>query len=76
MRELNFPPYTIHKGEHDNALKRMHEVLENWERHRDVQGLKMYLIEEVPAWLTQHIQTMDTVTAMFFSSGMSPCSVH
>ncbi len=76
MRELNFPPYAMHKSEHDNALQRMYDVLANWEQSRDIQALKMYLIEEIPAWLTQHIQTMDTVTAMFFKSGLSPCSAH
>jgi len=76
MRELNFPPYAMHKGEHDNALQRMRDVLNHWEEHKDIRVLKMYLIEEVPAWFTQHIQTMDTVTAMFFSSGLSPCATH
>jgi len=74
MRELNFPPYAMHKSEHDNALQRMHEVLKKWEQSKDVRGLKIYLIEEVPTWFTQHVQTMDTVTAMFFSSALSPCA--
>lgn len=76
MRELRFPPYHVHKGEHDNALIRMNTVFKNWEQSRNIQALKMYLIEEVPVWLTNHIRTMDTVTAMFFSTGLSPCSVH
>ena len=76
MKEQNFPPYPMHKGEHDNALATMREVFERWEKTQDIMVLKQYFIETLPAWLTNHIQTMDTVTAMFFKTGMSPCSIH
>lgn len=76
MLELNFPPYSMHKGEHDKALQRMDEVYQRWNQNKNIQILKMYLIEELPAWLVLHIQTMDTVTAMFFSTGTSACSAH
>lgn len=69
MVELKFPPYPLHKQEHDNALRRMSEVLAQWEQSKNPQSLKMYLIEELPAWLIQHISTLDVVTARFFSTG-------
>jgi hemerythrin len=76
MEEKNFPPYLIHKGEHDNALSIMDKVFTNWEKTNDIQVLKHYFIEELPQWLVQHIQSMDTITAMFFKTGLSPCSMH
>ena len=76
MLELNFPPYPMHKGEHDNALHKMDAVFRNWQGSRDIDILKDYMTKEMPQWLMNHIQTMDTVTARFFSTGMSPCSAH
>ena len=75
MVEMDFPPYPMHKGEHDKAMQRMEEVLGHWNRSRDIQALKRYISEEVPTWLTHHIETMDTITAMFFNSGLSPCAL-
>ena len=76
MLETNFPPYHMHKGEHDNALRTMDAVFAKWLESKEIRVLKMYLIETLPAWLNNHIQTMDTVTAMFFKTGLSPCSAH
>ncbi|HHH20063.1 MAG TPA: hypothetical protein ENK86_06110 [Campylobacterales bacterium] len=75
MQELAFPAYPFHKSEHDKALAMMYELFEQWQQSRDITLLKHYFIEVLPTWLTQHIQTMDTVTAMFFKTGLSPCSV-
>jgi hemerythrin len=76
MREKSFPPYPVHKGEHDNALSTMDRVFLSWQSTGDIQVLKGYLEEELPTWLVHHIQTMDTVTAMFLETGFSPCSAH
>ena len=75
MRELNFPPYAMHKGEHDNALAQMNSIFTQWNESQDIKILKTYFIEIMPKWLVQHIQTMDTVTASFFRTGLSPCSL-
>lgn len=75
MQELNFPPYPMHKGEHDQALAQMAEVFQQWNETNDVKILKAYFIEVLPNWLVHHIQTMDTVTASFFKTGLSPCSL-
>ena len=76
MRELNFPPYLAHKGEHDKELARMQEVFDQWQKSDDIKILKAYCIEELPTWLIQHIQSMDTITAIFFQTGQSPCAIH
>lgn len=69
MVELNFPPYPLHKQEHDNALRRMDEIFQDWRKSSNAQPLKMYLIEEFPTWLVQHIRTLDNVTAVYFATG-------
>ena len=76
MVQLNFPPYLIHKSEHDNCLKKMGLILDDFTQNNNTQSLKNYLESDLIDWLINHIQTMDTVTAMFFKSGISPCSAH
>ncbi len=71
MLELNFPPYGMHKNEHDKALQRMESIYRSWKQNRDIIALKHYIAEEIPLWLTTHIQTMDTVTALFFQQQLS-----
>jgi len=73
MREMHFPPYLAHKGEHDRALQEMRNLFSYWQQQRDIQALKIYFIETLPTWLQTHISTMDTVTARFFATGQSPC---
>jgi len=74
MLELRFPPYMMHKGEHDRCLEHMEQVLRSFKETDDIDALVRYLEVDLTQWLVNHIQTMDTVTAMFFSTGMSPCS--
>jgi len=74
MQEMRFPPYLAHKGEHDRALQEMRNLFSSWQQKRDIEALKIYFIETLPAWLQTHISTMDTVTARFFATGQSPCS--
>lgn len=76
MQEERFPPYLVHKGEHDKALSIMEEVFFKWQTSEDINILKNYIQNELPSWLDNHIKTMDTVTAMFFKTGLSPCAAH
>lgn len=73
MLEMNFPPYMMHKSEHDRCLENMRFVIDEFIKSEDSSILKNYLEKELTSWLVNHIQTMDTVTAMFFKTGMSPC---
>jgi len=66
MLELNFPPYSMHKSEHDKALAQMENVYRGWKEKRDIRRLHEYITKDIPLWLSNHIQTMDTVTSMFF----------
>ncbi len=73
MIEMNFPPYMMHKSEHERCLEQMSNVIDNFIKDNDVNALKKYFEEDLLDWLVNHIQTMDTVTAMFFKTGQSPC---
>lgn len=75
MQEMRFPPYPMHKGEHDIALERMDRVYQEWRSQRDISKLKKYLRGDMLPWLIRHIESMDRVTASFFKTGLSPCSL-
>lgn len=65
MLEKGFPPYQMHKTEHDKALAQMKEVSQHWKEYKDLNALSQYIKVFMPAWLVQHVSTMDTVTARF-----------
>jgi len=67
MRAIQFPPYPIHKSEHDFQIGRARQLIEEWKQSRNLAPLADYLRAELPQWLDQHIATMDKVTAHFFS---------
>lgn len=68
MAEKNFPPYPIHKGEHDNSLEQMKQVFDSWQKNHETRELKNYLEAYTEHWLIDHINTLDTVTAMFLKN--------
>ena len=65
MLIINFPPYPVHKEEHDTALAGMKAAFDQWKTRRDLPTLCQYLETDLPAWLQQHIATMDMITARF-----------
>lgn len=74
MLEKKFPPYFMHKSEHDRALDELREQEVLWSENQDLVYLKNYIETTLKNWIINHIQTMDTVTAKFLVSGVSPCS--
>ena len=73
MREKGFPPYPMHKGEHDRALDEMRKQVASWKAQGDFEALERYIGTTLPQWIIQHIGTMDMVTANFLVNGISPC---
>ena len=67
MQEHGFPPYPIHKYNHDQFLNEFAVLAQNWESTKDVEPLKTFLETTLPEWLNNHISTLDTVTAMFLN---------
>lgn len=67
MERYSFPPYPVHKGEHQRVLAQMNEMLEHWQQNQDSQVLQQYLIQELIPWFEGHLQSMDFVTARYLS---------
>jgi hemerythrin len=65
MQETCFPPYTMHKTEHDHVLADMSSHIELWKQGRDVAALRNWLDKDVGDWFVTHVGTMDLVTAEF-----------
>lgn len=70
MQEYGFPAYDIHSQAHHDALWRQEQVVENWEKTKDLEEVSEYLFETWPAWFQQHVKTMDFMTAQFLSMRM------
>lgn len=67
MREVGFPPYMMHLGEHTRFLHEFQYIVLQWRSDRDIERLHEYLSSTLPMWLENHIATMDTITAQFIA---------
>ncbi len=67
MRSTSFPPYAVHKGEHDRVLEEMESEETHFRETGDTGRLWTYVSETVPGWFVGHIQTMDAITGQFVS---------
>jgi hemerythrin len=67
MKQHNFPPYPVHKGEHDQMLTQISQLQQAWSEGRDVAALASFLYEAWLPWFDTHVKTMDTVTAGFLN---------
>ncbi len=65
MQQIQFPPYPVHKGEHERVLAEMAGELAAWQEEADLERLKHYLFATLTNWFIEHIACMDTVTAQF-----------
>lgn len=71
MIEKKFPPYAVHKQEHDNVLNAMKNVQKDLRKTKSAAGVKNFVQNGLVRWLVNHVQTMDTVTARFLSGKIS-----
>jgi hemerythrin len=71
MREAHFPPYPVHKAEHDRVLAGMDAEARAFRETGDSERLGRYLRETLPQWFDGHIRTMDVVTARFVAAASS-----
>lgn len=63
MQATQFPPYYVHKTEHDSVLQELDMVLKRWQADKNTETLKRYVERNMQNWLETHALTMDTVTA-------------
>jgi hemerythrin len=65
MQETCFPPYAMHKCEHDNVLADMSARIELWKQEHDTAVLQDWLDKTVGSWFVSHVGTMDMITAAY-----------
>lgn len=71
MHDSGFPPYPVHKSEHERVLAEMAARVDRWNRTHDATSLGEWLNKDVGEWFVSHIRTMDFVTAAFVSKHLS-----
>lgn len=65
MKEVGFPAYAMHEGEHIRVFNEMQRVISDWQSTKNNDILKEYFFGTLQEWLFIHISTMDTITARF-----------
>jgi hemerythrin len=68
MQRAAFPPYVVHKAEHERVLEEMEAEGSRFVQAGDTERLWRYVSAAMPEWFLSHIQTMDYVSAQFVSA--------
>ena len=68
MLSVKFPPYPMHKAEHDKVLEDMIARIENWKTSRHSKDLGSWLEHAVRDWFVNHVSSMDFVTAAYIQA--------
>ena len=68
MEKYNFFAYPIHRAEHDRVLYELKSLEKILKEKGDIKTVKDYLESVFKPWIINHVQTMDTVTAMYLSN--------
>ncbi len=67
MQQHAFPPYRVHKADHDRTLVVLEALTASVEAGQDREDVEKAIGRDIPAWLQQHVQSMDMVTARFLA---------
>lgn len=65
MREVQFPAYLMHAGEHESTLQKMTFIVNEWKTSKRIKPVADFVLTGWPAWFESHINSMDTMTAKF-----------
>ena len=68
MEKYNFFAYPMHRAEHDRVLYELKSLEKMLKEKGDIKTVKDYLENVFKPWIINHVQTMDTVTAMYLSN--------
>ena len=68
MEKYNFFAYPMHRAEHDRVLYELKSLEKILKEKGDIKTVKDYLERVFKPWIINHVQTMDTVTAMYLSN--------
>jgi len=64
MARIGFFAIGVHKGEHDRVLAEMQSYQDKLDAG-DIAAVRKYVEEALPDWFLNHLDSMDTATAMF-----------
>ncbi|HEY9079951.1 hemerythrin family protein [Magnetovibrio sp.] len=64
MDRIGFFAAAVHKGEHARVLAEMQEFQDKLDAG-DIDAVRTYVEQTVPDWFLNHLDSMDTATAMF-----------
>jgi hemerythrin len=67
MKTYDFPPYQVHKQEHDRVLMDIDMVVKQLQNHRMLSKISGYIEHAFPSWFSHHLATMDKMTAEFIA---------
>lgn len=67
MVQYGFPPYPIHKHEHDRVRLEL-EGIEKRLRAGNIMLVRGYVTQAVPEWFINHKNSMDSATAAWIKS--------
>ena len=74
MLAASFPPYPMHKAEHERVLTLLDSKLALYRLNGESEPLLVFVTVDLPDWFEQHLGTMDRVTARYLSAGVAtPC---
>jgi len=65
MREVQFPAYLMHAGEHESTLQKMISIVNEWKSTKTIKPVADFVFIGWPSWFESHINSMDTMTAKF-----------
>jgi hemerythrin len=68
MQTAGFPPFAVHKAEHDRVIEEMASEATHFRASADTARLCKYVTQTIPSWLVSHIQSMDYMTASFIAA--------
>ncbi len=60
-----YPPYKVHKQEHDRALMELDIIIKQLMNHKDLSKVRGYVMHAMASWFIQHMATMDRMAAQF-----------
>ncbi|MBF0247585.1 MAG: hemerythrin family protein [Alphaproteobacteria bacterium] len=64
MARIGFFAMEVHTSEHRRVIDEMHHYLDKL-KAGDIAAVRAYVTDAVPNWFINHLDTMDTATAMF-----------
>ncbi|MES9969144.1 MAG: hemerythrin family protein [Candidatus Thiodiazotropha sp.] len=70
METYAFPPYPVHKAEHNQVLSRIESLMAEWSQEQELVQLADFIFVEWRGWFDQHVNSMDKVTAQFLNQVM------